>query len=59
MSIRLGLASRTREYIVKAAGAHGFRQVCLNATFERVGAWCQTTPLEQNTDDSPLGELLM
>lgn len=58
MSIRLGLASVTGESVVGAAGAHGSCQVGLNATFEGVGAWCQTTPLEQNPADSPTGELL-
>lgn len=53
MSVRLGLASVTRESVIEAPGAHGLCQVCLNATFEGVDARCQTTPLEQNTGDSP------
>lgn len=59
MSVRLGLASVTGESVVKPTGAHGLCQVCLNATFERVGAWSQTTPLEENTDYRPAGEPLM
>lgn len=58
MPVRLRLAAVTGEYVVEASGAHRFCQVRLNATFERVGAWCQTTPLEQSTDGSPPGEPL-
>ena len=53
MSIRLGLASVTRENVIGAAGAHGSCHVCLDATFEGVGAWGQTTPLEQSAEDNP------
>lgn len=53
MSVRLGLASVTRESVIGAAGTHGLRQVCFDATFDGVGARCQTTPLEQSTGDNP------
>lgn len=53
MSIRLKLALVTRESVIEAAGAHGSCQVCLDATFEGVGAQCQTAPLEQSTEDNP------
>lgn len=48
MSVRQGLASVARENVIGAAGAGGFCQVCLDASFEGVGARSQTTPLEHS-----------
>lgn len=53
MSVRLGLASVTREDVVGTTGARDFCQAHFDATFEGVSARCQTTPLEQNTEDNP------
>ena len=53
MSVRLGLASVTRENVVGATGARDFCQARFDATFKGVSARCQTTPLEQNTEDNP------
>lgn len=55
MSIRLGLASITRENVIEATGARGPLQVFLYATFEGVGAWCQTAALKQSTAASLCG----
>lgn len=46
MSVRLGLASVTRENVVGATGARDFCQAHFDATFKGVSARCQTTPLE-------------
>lgn len=43
------LVSITGENVIEAAGAHGSAQVCLQVTFQGVGARCQTAPLKQST----------
>lgn len=53
MSIGQGLVSVTRENVIEATGAHGSFQEFFRATFQGIGAWCQTTPLEQSTHASP------